>query len=467
MLRRTKPESDRVTDSSLIRSRLVPTLNSRQHLRFRFGRAKSLCVAAIRLPGTAAPRSASAAERNAEPERPRSDPMNIQPKKTEPLILSGRDVTAVLGPTNTGKTHLAIERMVAHESGVIGLPLRLLAREVYARVCEKVGAHKVALITGEEKILPPGARYSVCTVEAMPRETDAAFVAIDEVQLAGDFERGHIFTDRILHLRGRQETLLLGAATMRGILERLLQGISVVTRPRLSHLAYAGQKKLTRLPQPLGDRRLLGRRGLCHRRTGPPPARRRRGRARRARRRAPAMRRSRSTSRATSTISIATDAIGMGLNLDLDHVAFAQNRKFDGYQYPRPVGRRTRPDRRPRRPASARRHVRRHRPGRSARRRTGREDRRPRFRSGEGAAVAHRRLRLFQPRCAEALDRDAGARRGADAGAARRRRAGAGTSVARSRHPRSRHEAASASRCSGRSARCPTTARSRRRSMPT
>ncbi|TIW82524.1 MAG: helicase, partial [Mesorhizobium sp.] len=175
--------------------------------------------------------------------------MNIQPKHSQPLILSGRDVTAVLGPTNTGKTHLAIERMVAHETGIIGLPLRLLAREVYARVCEKVGAHKVALITGEEKIVPAGARYSVCTVEAMPRETDAAFVAIDEVQIAGDLERGHIFTDRILHLRGRQETLLLGAATMHGILQRLLKGVSVVTRPRLSHLAYAGSKKLTRLPR--------------------------------------------------------------------------------------------------------------------------------------------------------------------------------------------------------------------------
>lgn len=129
--------------------------------------------------------------------------MNIQPRPSQPLILSGRDVTAILGPTNTGKTHLAIERMVAHETGVIGLPLRLLAREVYARVCEKVGERKVALVTGEEKIVPPGARYSVCTVEAMPRETDAAFVAIDEVQLAADLERGHIFTDRILHLRGR------------------------------------------------------------------------------------------------------------------------------------------------------------------------------------------------------------------------------------------------------------------------
>jgi ATP-dependent RNA helicase SUPV3L1/SUV3 len=164
--------------------------------------------------------------------------MNQRPAHDLPLTLSGRDVTAVLGPTNTGKTHLAIERMLSHGSGMIGLPLRLLAREVYNRVVERV----------EEKIVPPTARYSVCTVEAMPRRTDVAFVAIDEVQLAGDLERGHIFTDRILHLRGRQETLLLGAATMRTILEKLLRGINVVTRPRLSHLAYAGSKKITRLP---------------------------------------------------------------------------------------------------------------------------------------------------------------------------------------------------------------------------
>src|SRR6218665_4183585 len=145
-----------------------------------------------------------------------------------PMILSGRGVTAVLGPTNTGKTHYAIERMVAHGTGVIGLPLRLLAREVYTRVVEKVGAHNVALITGEEKITPHMARFSVCTVEAMPRETNAAFVAIDEVQLAGDLERGHIFTDRLLHLRGREETLLLGAATMKSILIQLLPGITIV-----------------------------------------------------------------------------------------------------------------------------------------------------------------------------------------------------------------------------------------------
>ncbi|WP_410000528.1 helicase-related protein [Mesorhizobium sp. SP-1A] len=250
----------------------------------------------------------------------------------QPLILSGRDVTAVLGPTNTGKTHLAIERMVAHESGVIGLPLRLLAREVYGRLCEKVGASKVALVTGEEKIQPAGARYSVCTVEAMPRETDAAFVAIDEVQLANDLERGHIFTDRILHLRGRQETLLLGAATMQGILQKLLKGVSVVTRPRLSHLAYAGSKKLTRLPRrsaivafSAGEvyaiaeliRRQQGAAAVVLGALSP-----------RTRNAQVALYQS-----GDVDYLVATDAIGMGLNLDVDHVAFAQNRKFDGYQF--------------------------------------------------------------------------------------------------------------------------------------
>ncbi|WP_421915886.1 helicase-related protein [Mesorhizobium sp.] len=258
--------------------------------------------------------------------------MNIQQKHTEPLILSGRDVTAVLGPTNTGKTHLAIERMVAHETGVIGLPLRLLAREVYTRVCEKVGAHKVALITGEEKIQPPGARYSVCTVEAMPRETDAAFVAIDEVQLAGDLERGHIFTDRILHLRGRQETLLLGAATMHGILQRLLKGVSVVTRPRLSHLAYAGSKKLTRLPRrtaivAFSADEVYAIAELIRRQQG--------GAAVVLGALSPRTRNAQVALFQSGDVDylVATDAIGMGLNLDLDHVAFAQNRKFDGYQY--------------------------------------------------------------------------------------------------------------------------------------
>ncbi|MDW6021958.1 helicase-related protein [Mesorhizobium sp. BAC0120] len=258
--------------------------------------------------------------------------MNIQSKSAEALVLSGRDVTAVLGPTNTGKTHLAIERMVAHESGVIGLPLRLLAREVYGRVCEKVGASKVALITGEEKIVPAGARYSVCTVEAMPRETDAAFVAIDEVQLAADLERGHIFTDRILHLRGGQETLLLGAATVRGILERLLKGISVVTRPRLSHLAYAGEKKLTRLPRrsaivAFSADEVYGIAELIRRQRG--------GAAVVLGALSPRTRNAQVALYQSGDVDylVATDAIGMGLNLDVDHVAFAQKRKFDGYQF--------------------------------------------------------------------------------------------------------------------------------------
>src|SRR5436853_2559952 len=133
----------------------------------------------------------------------------------------GAGVTAVLGPTNTGKTHLAIERMLAHSSGIIGLPLRLLAREVYNKVANAVGPDAVALITGEEKIKPLSPRFWVSTVEAMPRDLDVAFLAVDEVQLAADLDRGHIFTDRMLHRRGREETLMLGAATIRPMVERL------------------------------------------------------------------------------------------------------------------------------------------------------------------------------------------------------------------------------------------------------
>ncbi len=159
-----------------------------------------------------------------------------------------RNVTAVLGPTNTGKTHLAIERMLGHESGMIGLPLRLLAREVYDKIAGRIGADKVALITGEEKIKPERARFWVATVEAMPREIDVDFLAIDEVQLAADPERGHVFTDRLLHARGRQETLLLGSQTMREAIQDLIPGANFISRPRLSRLTYAGEKKITRLP---------------------------------------------------------------------------------------------------------------------------------------------------------------------------------------------------------------------------
>ncbi|CDZ59155.1 MgpS [Neorhizobium galegae bv. orientalis] len=248
------------------------------------------------------------------------------------MMLSGRGVTAVLGPTNTGKTHYAIERMVAHGTGVIGLPLRLLAREVYTRLVEKVGASQVALVTGEEKITPPNARFSVCTVEAMPRETKASFVAIDEVQLAGDLERGHIFTDRILHLRGRDETLLLGAATMRPILERLLPGITIVERPRLSQLFYAGQKKITRLPQrsaivAFSADEVYAIAELIRRQRG--------GAAVVLGALSPRTRNAQVGLYQSGDVEylVATDAIGMGLNLDVDHVAFAQDRKFDGYQF--------------------------------------------------------------------------------------------------------------------------------------
>ncbi|MGJ8572420.1 MAG: helicase-related protein [Hoeflea sp.] len=250
----------------------------------------------------------------------------------KPMILSGRGVTAVLGPTNTGKTHFAIERMAAHSSGVIGLPLRLLAREVYGRMVDKVGAQHVSLITGEEKITPPGARYSVCTVEAMPQETNAAFVAIDEVQIAGDLERGHVFTDRILSLRGREETLLLGSATVRGILEQLLPGITIVERPRLSELHYAGSKKITRLPRrsaivAFSAEEVYAIAELVRRQRG--------GAAVVLGALSPRTRNAQVELYQNGDVDylVATDAIGMGLNLDVDHVAFAQERKFDGYSH--------------------------------------------------------------------------------------------------------------------------------------
>ncbi|HCO55940.1 MAG TPA: helicase, partial [Pelagibacterium sp.] len=158
-------------------------------------------------------------------------------------------VKAVLGPTNTGKTHYAIERMLAYRSGVIGLPLRLLAREVYNRVVERVGESAVALVTGEERIVPKAARYWVATVEAMPTDMMADFLAIDEIQTAIDFDRGHVFTDRLLHARGRAETLLLGAQTMEPVIRRLLPHADITFRPRFSQLSWAGSRKISRLPR--------------------------------------------------------------------------------------------------------------------------------------------------------------------------------------------------------------------------
>ena len=240
-----------------------------------------------------------------------------------------RNVTAVLGPTNTGKTHLAIERMLGHDTGLIGLPLRLLAREVYDKVAARVGADKVALITGEEKIKPESPRYYVCTVEAMPREADVDFLAIDEVQLAADPERGHVFTDRLLHVRGRQETLLLGAQTMREAISDLIPGANFISRPRLSKLTYAGEKKITRLPPrsavvAFSASEVYAIAELIRRQRG--------GAAVVLGALSPRTRNAQVALYQSGDVDflVATDAIGMGLNLDVDHVAFAGTRKFDG-----------------------------------------------------------------------------------------------------------------------------------------
>ncbi|MCT4657014.1 MAG: helicase-related protein [Cohaesibacter sp.] len=229
---------------------------------------------------------------------------------------------------------MAIERMVAHSSGIIGLPLRLLAREVYGKLVAKTGKDLVALHTGEEKIIPPHARYHVCTVEAMPAHVDVAFVALDEVQLAADFERGHVFTDRLLHLRGREETLLLGAETMRPMIEQLLPRATIISRPRMSQLTYAGSKKLSRLPRrsaivtfSVNDVYAIAE--LVRRQRG--------GAAVVMGSLSPRTRNAQVELFQNGDVDylIATDAVGMGLNLDVDHVAFASEQKFDGFQYRR------------------------------------------------------------------------------------------------------------------------------------
>jgi len=258
--------------------------------------------------------------------------ISFSPQPARTSRTRGAGVTAVLGPTNTGKTHLAIERMLAHSSGVIGLPLRLLAREVYNKVADRVGKDAVALITGEEKIKPPNPRFWVSTVEAMPRDLDVAFLAIDEVQLGADFERGHVFTDRMLNARAREETLVLGAATVRPMVERLLPGAHVISRPRLSTLTYAGEKKLTRLPRrsaivAFSAEEVYAIAELIRRQRG--------GAAVVLGALSPRTRNAQVALYQSGDVDylVATDAVGMGLNLDVDHVAFASDRKFDGYQF--------------------------------------------------------------------------------------------------------------------------------------
>ncbi len=241
----------------------------------------------------------------------------------------GGRVTAVLGPTNTGKTHYALERMLAHKTGMIGLPLRLLAREIYDRIVTLRGARDVALVTGEEKIVPPNAKYWVATVEAMPMEREVEFLAIDEIQLAADRERGRIFTSRLLHARGRNETLFLGSDMMRPILERLFRNIQFLARDRFSKLTYAGPKKISRLPRRsaivgFSSDTVYAIAELIRRQRG--------GAAVVLGVLSPRTRNAQAELYQSGEVDflVATDAIGMGLNMDIDHVAFAARRKFDG-----------------------------------------------------------------------------------------------------------------------------------------
>jgi ATP-dependent RNA helicase SUPV3L1/SUV3 len=248
---------------------------------------------------------------------------------------SDAPVRAILGPTNTGKTHLAIERMCGHSSGVIGFPLRLLAREVYDRVVAMKGEKQVALLTGEERIVPPHARYFLCTAESMPvgnegeEKRDFAFAAIDEAQLGIDPERGHVFTDRMLRARGREETLILGSATLKPIIRELLPDAEIVSRPRFSTLRYAGSVKLSRLPPrsavvAFSAEQVYALAEMLRRFKG--------GAAVVMGALSPATRNAQVAmfQRGEVDYLVATDAIGMGLNMDVTHVAFAGLEKFDG-----------------------------------------------------------------------------------------------------------------------------------------
>ena len=238
-------------------------------------------------------------------------------------------VTAVLGPTNTGKTHYAIERMLSHKSGVIGLPLRLLAREVYDRIVAIKGPGVVAMITGEERIVPPRATYWVCTVEAMPEGMGCDFLAIDEVQLCADPERGHVFTDRLLNARGLRETLFLGAETMRQPIAELIPQAEFLRRERMSTLTYSGSKKLSRMPARaaivgFSVENVYAIAELLRRQKG--------GAAVVMGALSPRTRNAQVEMYQNGDVDylVATDAIGMGLNLDISHVAFSSLTKFDG-----------------------------------------------------------------------------------------------------------------------------------------
>lgn len=243
--------------------------------------------------------------------------------------MSSPAIKAVLGPTNTGKTHLAVERLCAHSSGAIGFPLRLLAREVYDRVVAIKGAGNVALITGEERIEPPGARWKLCTMEAMDRDADLAFIAIDEAQLGADRERGHVFTDRLLNARGREETMILGSSSLTPMVRALEPDAEIITRPRFSTLSHAGAVKLSRLPPrsavvAFSAEQVYAVAEMLRRFRG--------GAAVVMGALSPQTRNAQVEMFQSGEVDyiVATDAIGMGLNLDVRHVAFASLDKFDG-----------------------------------------------------------------------------------------------------------------------------------------
>ena len=238
-------------------------------------------------------------------------------------------ITAVLGPTNTGKTHLAVETMMEYESGIIGFPLRLLAREIFDKCVNKIGAEKVALITGEEKIIPKFPKYYICTVESMPQDMMVDFIAVDEIQMCVDHERGHIFTDRLLHARGDKLTMFLGSHTMKSLISSLVDGVEFVNKERYSNLTYSGYKKISRLnPKTaliaFSIDEVYAIAELVRRQKG--------GAAIIMGSLSPKTRNSQVElyQSGDANFLVATDAIGMGINMDINNVSFSSLRKFDG-----------------------------------------------------------------------------------------------------------------------------------------
>ena len=243
--------------------------------------------------------------------------------------MTNNKVTAVLGPTNTGKTHLAIETMLSFDSGMIGFPLRLLAREVYDKVIKKIGLDKVALITGEEKIIPNNAKFFLCTVESMPIDKELDFVGVDEIQMCADHERGHIFTDRLINLRGNKLTMFMGSSTIRKIISKLDDDVEFINRNRLSKLSYIGHKKISRINRKtaiiaFSAEEVYAIAELIRRQKG--------GAAIVMGSLSPKTRNAQVELYQSGDVDflVATDAIGMGINMDLDHIYFSNLRKFDG-----------------------------------------------------------------------------------------------------------------------------------------